>query len=70
MPKPPDTAAVHAVVEGEWGLAGATVTDHHGGMNSATGDLTGISSPEGNTKGLDDAERLLVGPGLSGHSWK
>lgn len=36
MTRPPDTDRVRRVVEGEWGLSGATVTPHEGGMNSAT----------------------------------
>ena len=32
----PDTEAVRSVVERQWRLPGAEVTEHHGGMNSAT----------------------------------
>src|SRR4051812_17147175 len=40
MPRPPEIDAVRAVAEGRWGLAGATVTPHLGGMNAATWMVT------------------------------
>jgi aminoglycoside phosphotransferase (APT) family kinase protein len=36
----PDREQVRAIVEGTWGLPGADITDHHGGMNSATWFVT------------------------------
>jgi aminoglycoside phosphotransferase (APT) family kinase protein len=40
VPVPPDIERVRSIVETEWGLAGAEVTAHHGGMNSATWFVT------------------------------